>query len=243
MPWRFPPSGDRSATLRVSVVVQHARRAGGPPGERHERGRARRGHRSGSGAVSRNEEIATPRRSPGAGGLRRPRRPPRRSRRLRDDGGRLPARGARESSAPHPGADRPRAHLPGRERSRPKLGDLSEAAKEQVVAVALAVLVPARRESLAPAALQAWSLARPVIAHGAGEVMRGLVARANGGAACETERRARGRARGPGGEPPLADALGRQGRDYLAAHHSWPVVLEKWETLLARVAAGGAAAA
>ena len=124
-----------------------------------------------------------------------------------------------------------------------QLGDLSEAAKEQVIAGALAVLVPARRESLAPAALQAWSLARPVIAHGAGQVMRALVARANGGAACETGEELAATLEVLAADPPLADALGRQGRDYLAAHHSWPVVLEKWETLLARVAAGGAAAA
>lgn len=123
------------------------------------------------------------------------------------------------------------------------LGDLSEAAKEQVIAGALAVLVPARREFLAPAALHAWSLARPVIAHGAGQVMRALVARANGGAPCETSEELAAALEVLAADAPLADALGRQGRGYVAAHYSWPVVLEKWEALFSRVAARGAAAA
>ena len=36
---------------------------------------------------------------------------------------------------------------------------------------------------------------------------------------------------------------GAQGREHLAAHHAWPVVLEQWESLLRRVAPRGAAAA
>ena len=124
-----------------------------------------------------------------------------------------------------------------------QLGDLSDAARDQAIRGALAVLVPSRREGLAPLALQAWSLGRPVIAHGPSEVMRGLVARANGGVACARGEELAAALDLLAAEPDLADALGRQGRDYLSAHHAWPVVLKKWESLLARVAAGGAAAA
>ena len=124
-----------------------------------------------------------------------------------------------------------------------QLGDLSEAARDHAIRGALAVLVPARREALAPSALLAWRLGRPVVAHGRSEVMRGLVVRANGGIACETGEELAAALELLAADPGLGAALGRQGRDYLKAHYSWPVVLKKWERLLASVATGGAEAA
>jgi len=124
-----------------------------------------------------------------------------------------------------------------------QLGDLSEAEAREVLGGAIAVLVPSRREALAPSALRAWGGGRPVIAHGRSEVMRGLVARAGGGVACGSDDELAAALEVLAAEPALAEALGRQGRDYVAAHHAWPVVLERWERLLGRVAAGGAAAA
>ena len=123
-----------------------------------------------------------------------------------------------------------------------QLGELSDAARDQAIRGALAALVPSRREALAPSALLAWRLGRPVIAHGPSEVMRGLLGRANGGIVCERGEELAAALELLRTEPALGHALGRQGRDYLEAHHAWPVVLEKWESLLARVAAGGAAA-
>jgi glycosyltransferase involved in cell wall biosynthesis len=119
-----------------------------------------------------------------------------------------------------------------------QLGDLSEAATRAVVRGALAVLVPSRREALAPSALLAWSLGRPVLAHRPGVVMRGLVARAGGGVACASDDELAAALDLLVAEPALAKALGAQGHDHVAGHHSWPVVMEEWERLLARVAAG-----
>lgn len=124
-----------------------------------------------------------------------------------------------------------------------QLGDLSEAEAGEVLGGAIAVLVPSRREALAPAALRAWGRGRPVIAHGRSEVMRGLVARAGGGLACGSDDELAAALEVLAAEPALAEALGRQGRDYVAAHHAWPVVLARWERLLGRVATGGAVAA
>ena len=47
-----------------------------------------------------------------------------------------------------------------------QLGDLSGTAQDQATRGSLAVLVPSRLEVVAPSALRAWRLGRPVIAHG-----------------------------------------------------------------------------
>ena len=118
-----------------------------------------------------------------------------------------------------------------------QLGELSDAAKGAAMRGAIAVLVPSRREALAPSALQAWSLGRPLVAHGPSEVMRGVVKRSSGGVACATREELAAALEVLATDPVLADELGRQGREYLAAHHAWPVGVERWDGLLARVAA------
>lgn len=123
------------------------------------------------------------------------------------------------------------------------LGDVSDAARDEAMRGALAVLVPSRREAVSSAALQAWNLGRPVVAHGPSGVMRRLVTRAQGGVVCETGEELAAALEVLAAEPSLADALGRQGRAYLAAHHAWPVVLDEWESLFARIAAKRGAAA
>ncbi|HVQ30430.1 MAG TPA: hypothetical protein VMV21_12655 [Vicinamibacteria bacterium] len=124
-----------------------------------------------------------------------------------------------------------------------QLGDLSGTAQDQATRGSLAVLVPSRLEVVAPSALRAWRVGRPVIAHGPSHVMRGVVARANGGVSCATGEELAAALELLAAEPALADVLGRQGRAHLEAHHAWPVVLQKWESLLRRVASRGAAAA
>ena len=82
-----------------------------------------------------------------------------------------------------------------------------------------------------------------MIAHGRSEVMRRLLTRTSGGIACGSDEELAAALEVLAAEPALADALGERGRDYVAAHHAWPVVLEKWERLLGRVAGGGGLAA
>ena len=98
------------------------------------------------------------------------------------------------------------------------LGDLAAAERRRVIASALAVLVPTRREALAPLCLEAWRESRPVLATRPSTVMRG-VRRANGRRpGLPRLRRAVGRPRPAGaGARCSRTALGRSGRRALEA--------------------------
>jgi hypothetical protein len=103
--------------------------------------------------------------------------------------------------------------------------------------------VPSRAEVVARGALLAWTLERPVVATGAGDVMRGVVDRAGGGVACHGYDELAAALDLLEADAPLADALGRQGRSYVAAEHALPVVLDRLEGLVGGLGARGAAAA
>jgi glycosyltransferase involved in cell wall biosynthesis len=122
------------------------------------------------------------------------------------------------------------------------LGELPEAETRAMMAGARAVLVPSRREALAPLALEAWRESRPVLATGGSEVMRGVVERAGGGIACRGYDELAAALDLLEEEPALFDALGRQGRLYLETEHALPRVLDRYERILARLADRAAAA-
>jgi glycosyltransferase involved in cell wall biosynthesis len=119
------------------------------------------------------------------------------------------------------------------------MGVVPDGEKLAAIARARALLMPSRHESLSMVVLESWMMGRPVLVNGDCEVLRGQVLRANGGLyyrryeefAAALDLLAR--------EPGLADRLGRQGNDYFRENYSWERVMEKYERLLARAAAGG----
>lgn len=122
------------------------------------------------------------------------------------------------------------------------LGNLAEAERRGVIAAARAVLLPTRREALAPLCLEAWRESRPVIATRASRVMRGVLERTGGGLACRGFDELSGALDLLDKEPSLADALGRSGRRALETEHALPLVLDRCERVLRDLERGRAAA-
>lgn len=113
------------------------------------------------------------------------------------------------------------------------LGVLSETEKLSVIGASRLLVHPSPFESLSMALLEAWKMGRPALVNGRCAVLRGQVQRAGGGlyygpyeefAEALTWLRSHG---------PEAEALGRSGRAYFERNYAWPVILEKYERLLA----------
>ena len=79
---------------------------------------------------------------------------------------------------------------------------------------------------------------RPVLVNGDCEVLRGQVLRADGGLYYRRYEEFAAAMDLLLQEPALAERLGRQGQAYFEANYAWPRILEKYERLLARAAAG-----
>jgi len=115
------------------------------------------------------------------------------------------------------------------------LGVLSDAEKLSVIGASRLLVHPSPFESLSMALLEAWKMGRPALVNARCAVLRGQVQRANGGLYYASYEEF---AEGLGwllGHPRAADALGRSGQAYYEANYSWPVVMEKYERLLASV--------
>src|SRR4029450_1414062 len=118
------------------------------------------------------------------------------------------------------------------------MGVVPDGEKLAAIARARALVMPSRHESLSMVVLESWMMQRPVLVNGDCEVLRGQVLRADGGlyyrryeefaAAMDFLLR----------EKALADRLGRQRDAYFEANCAWPRILEKYERLLGRAAAG-----
>jgi glycosyltransferase involved in cell wall biosynthesis len=114
------------------------------------------------------------------------------------------------------------------------LGVLSETEKLSVIAASKLLVHPSPFESLSMALLEAWKMGRPALVNGRCSVLRGQVQRAGGGlyyGPYEEFAEALTWLLSHGAE---ADALGRSGRAYFERHYSWPVIMEKYERLLAQ---------
>lgn len=119
------------------------------------------------------------------------------------------------------------------------LGVLSDAEKLGVIAAARLLVHPSPYESLSMALLEAWKMRRPALVNARCAVMRGQVQRAGGGlyyAGYEEFAETLGWLLA---HPAEADAMGRSGRAYFETNYDWDVVMQKYERLLARVAARG----
>jgi glycosyltransferase involved in cell wall biosynthesis len=125
----------------------------------------------------------------------------------------------------------PILQIPKHPRIRP-LGYLSDADKFDALAAADVLIMPSPFESLSMVALEAWALGKPVLANGRCDVLRGQCIRSRGGLYYESfEEFAEGlyalEAAGP-----LGGTLGRQGREYMRTHYTWPVIERKYLDML-----------
>jgi glycosyltransferase involved in cell wall biosynthesis len=118
------------------------------------------------------------------------------------------------------------------------MGVVPDGEKLAAVARSRALVMPSRHESLSMVVLEAWMMGRPVLVNGDCEVLRGQVLRANGGLYYRRYEEFAAAMNLLTTDPGLADCLGAQGRDYFQENYAWDRVMEKYERLLARAAAG-----
>jgi len=113
------------------------------------------------------------------------------------------------------------------------LGVLSDAEKLSVIGASRLLVHPSPYESLSMALLEAWKMGRPALVNGRCSVLRGQVQRAGGGLYYGAYEEFAEALTWLLSRPAEADALGRAGRAYFERHYSWPVIMEKYERLLA----------
>jgi glycosyltransferase involved in cell wall biosynthesis len=121
-----------------------------------------------------------------------------------------------------------------------RTGFVSDQVKHDALAGAAVVVVPSPYESLSFAQLEGWRHGRPTLANAASPVLVGQSRRSGGGLwyrdddeyAAMIDLLARAR--------PLAAALGRQGRRWVARECSWERVRNAWLAAIGSVSGGGA---
>lgn len=117
------------------------------------------------------------------------------------------------------------------------LGPVDEQLKYDALAASSALMMPSFFESLSMVLLEAWALEKPVLVNAHCDVLRGQVVRSSGGIYYAD-----------GDEFVEALALlladdrlrrtcGENGRAYYENHYRWPVIEDKYERLLQRLAA------
>lgn len=116
------------------------------------------------------------------------------------------------------------------------LGILSDAEKLSAIGASRLLVHPSPFESLSMALLEAWKMERPGLVNGRCAVLRGQVQRANGGLYYTSYEEFAETLTWLLANAAEAAAMGRAGRAYFEANYAWPVVMEKYERLLQRVA-------
>lgn len=114
-------------------------------------------------------------------------------------------------------------------------GFVSEARKRELVAGALALVVPSRYESLSLVALEAWAAGVPVIAQGESAVLRGHLERSGGGWAY-LDAAGFGRALDQAlAAPDERQRRGAAGRAYVAERYTWERTVASYSGFLERI--------
>jgi glycosyltransferase involved in cell wall biosynthesis len=98
------------------------------------------------------------------------------------------------------------------------------------------LVIPSPYESLSVITLEAWKLGVPVLANARCKVLVGQCLRASGGLFYHGYAEFGEALRLLLGQPGLAEALGRQGREYVEREYSWETIDAKMETLFERTA-------
>lgn len=114
-------------------------------------------------------------------------------------------------------------------------GRLSDRERLQALEAADVVVVPSPFESLSLLALEALSVGTPILVNARSAVLVEHCVRSNGGLYYADRDEFVACLKLLMGDPPLREALGRNGRDYIKTHYRWDVVLAKYERLFAKI--------
>jgi glycosyltransferase involved in cell wall biosynthesis len=129
---------------------------------------------------------------------------------------------------------KPMLPIPDHPRIR-HLGFLDDQDKFDALAAADLLIMPSYYESLSMVALEAWALGKPVLANGKCEVLRGQCIRSRAGLYYETQAEFVETLRAISDGRSLNAALGANGRTFFQQHYAWPVIEQKYLTMLERL--------
>jgi glycosyltransferase involved in cell wall biosynthesis len=116
------------------------------------------------------------------------------------------------------------------------VGFITEQEKVAALRQCALLVIPSPYESLSVITLEAWQLGVPVLANARCKVLMGQCLRANGGLFYHGYAEFAESLRLLLGDPALAAALGRQGREYVQREYSWQAIDAKLDDLFARTA-------
>ena len=112
------------------------------------------------------------------------------------------------------------------------LGFVDEQDKHDAFAAAHAFVLPSHFESLSIVLLESWLAGRPVLVNADCEVAMGQTQRARGGLWYGSRAEFCAAVRHLLEHPAQADQLGRQGREYVTGHYSWPAIREQFRSFI-----------
>jgi glycosyltransferase involved in cell wall biosynthesis len=112
------------------------------------------------------------------------------------------------------------------------LGFVSDEVREALLTNARALVMPSPFESLSLVLLEAWNRALPALVNARCKVLRGQVARADGGLYYGNAVEFAAVLDFLIDRPADAKQLGRQGLAYVDREYRWPTVMEKIESVL-----------
>src|SRR4249920_446708 len=116
-----------------------------------------------------------------------------------------------------------------------KLGFVDDAVREALLSKARALMMPSPYESLSMVLLEAWNHGLPALVNARCKVLRGQVARADGGLYYANTTEFAAALDYLLDHPDAARTLGRQGLAYVDREYRWPIVMSKIEALLRAV--------
>ena len=115
------------------------------------------------------------------------------------------------------------------------VGVLDETGKFDALAAAEVLLLPSRYESLSRTALEAWALARPVLANAQSDVLKGQCVRSNGGLCYRNGDEFVGMLQAIEQNRWLSGSLGKSGRQYFRDQYDWRVIERKYHDMLSQL--------
>jgi len=116
-----------------------------------------------------------------------------------------------------------------------QLGFLSETEKTLALRHSRLLVMPSQYESLSMVLLEAWRESRPVLVNARCEVLNGQSKRSNGGLMYNNYDEFSGCLQYLIQHRKTADALGLQGHRYYSENYIWPIIMDKYQKLLAIV--------
>jgi glycosyltransferase involved in cell wall biosynthesis len=117
------------------------------------------------------------------------------------------------------------------------LGFLDDRDKFDALAAADLLFMPSYYESLSMVALEAWALGKPVLANGRCDVLKGQCLRSNAGLFYDSYPEFALALRTLEANARLRAALGANGQAFFRRDYAWPVIEQKYLTMLAQLTA------